>query len=111
MRPLWPIPLLGALLTAGPTLAQDQQARAPAAQPSQPAGTPVYDMVSGDRETAWRINRITGEIVICRVDTTGSLEAARARCSPAALETGPQQSQIPPAQIPPAQIPPGGGRP
>lgn len=88
--------ILTAMVVAAPVLAQEQQqARAPATPPQQQAGPPVYDMVAGDRETAWRINRITGEIVICRVDTTGSLEAARARCSPAAFDTVPQQSLAP----------------
>lgn len=87
--------ILAALAAATPALAQEQQARAPANQPQQLAGTPVYEMVAGDRETAWRINRVTGEIIICRVDTTGSLEAARARCSPAAIDTAPQQSLAP----------------
>lgn len=94
MRALWTV----IMLAASPAMAQEQQARAP----SQPApsqstatGTPIYDMVAGDRETAWRINRVTGEIIICRVDTTGSLEAARARCSPAVVDAGPQQSQTP----------------
>lgn len=100
MRALWAVGLLAAF----PAMAQEeQQARAPnQPTPNQPApnqsataGTPVYDMVAGDRETAWRINRVTGEIIICRVDTTGSLEAARARCSPAVVEPGPQQSQTP----------------
>lgn len=91
--------ILAVLTAAAPVAAQEQQARAPVGQPpqqtGQQAGAPVYDMVAGDRETAWRINRITGEIVICRVDTTGSLEAARARCSPAAFDTAPQQSSVP----------------
>lgn len=87
--------ILAALVAAAPVLAQEQQARAPAGQPQQQTGAPAYDMVAGDRETAWRINRVTGEIVICRVDTTGSLESARARCSPAAFDTAPQQSLAP----------------
>lgn len=84
------------ILASVPVLAQEQpqqQARAPSAP--HPGGEAVYDMVAGDRETAWRINRVTGEIVICRVDTTGSLDSARARCSPAAVEAAAQQSQIP----------------
>ena len=87
-----------ALLLADPALAQDQEARSPAAPPAQ-AGSAgaaaIYDMVAGDRETAWRINRMTGEMVICRVDTTGSLDSARARCSPVVFETQPQQSRLP----------------
>lgn len=89
MRALWAV----IVLAAAPALAQEQQARTPA---PPPAGA-VYDMVAGDRETAWRINRITGEILICRVDTTGSLDTARARCAPAVHETPPQQSQLPAA--------------
>lgn len=77
-------------------LAQEQEALRP---PQVPAGgAPVFDMVAADRETAWRINRQTGDIVVCRIDTTGSLETVRARCSPAAFETGgAQQSMTPPA--------------
>lgn len=92
MRTLSAASMLAILLLPGcPAVAQQQQARTP----THPAGEAVYDMVAGDRETAWRINRITGEIVICRVDTTGSLDSARARCSPAAFETAPQQSLAP----------------
>lgn len=87
------------MLVSAPVLAQEQQARAPTA-PHQ-GGDAVYDMVAGDRETAWRINRITGEIVICRVDTTGSLDSARARCAPATIETAPQQSQMPTGSVRP----------
>lgn len=88
---------VAALLTLVPAAAaQEQQARASGAE--RPAvGEPVYDIVAADRETAWRINRMTGEIVVCRVDTTGSLDSARARCSPAAFETLPQQSRLPAA--------------
>ncbi|MCR6629552.1 MAG: hypothetical protein NVV74_05535 [Magnetospirillum sp.] len=88
---------LALLLAALPAAAQEQQqqARAPA---EAAGGGAVYDMVAGDRETAWRINRVTGEIVICRVDTTGSLDSARARCSPAVHETGPQQSRAAPEE-------------
>lgn len=98
MRRLW----AALLLVAAPAQGQDQQARAPA----PPPGGPVYDMVAGDRETAWRINRVTGEMVVCRVDTTGSLDAARARCSPVAFDTPPQQSQAPASPSTP-----GSGRP
>ncbi|MGE5503656.1 MAG: hypothetical protein ACM31L_04465 [Actinomycetota bacterium] len=54
-----------------------------------------YDMVAADRETAWRINRATGEVLVCRVDTT-RLEGPQARCTPAQM-TGqaPQQSMTP----------------
>lgn len=102
MRARWILP---ALLLAVPAHGQEQQARMPSQQHA--GGPPVYDMVAGDRETAWRINRVTGEMLICRVDTTGSLDAARARCAPVAMETPPQQSQVPAAGPPPA----GGGRP
>lgn len=81
------------MLTALPAHGQEQQART--AEPPRAAGTPIYDMVAGDRETAWRINRVTGEIIICRLDTTGSLDVARARCSPATIESNPQQSRMP----------------
>ncbi len=86
-----------ALLLADPALAQEQEARTPAPPPAQAgsSGAAIYDMVAGDRETAWRINRMTGEMVICRVDTTGSLDSARARCSPVVFETQPQQSRLP----------------
>lgn len=102
MRAPW---ALMALLLAVPAHGQEQQARAP--DPPPAAGQPVYDIVAGDRETAWRINRVTGEILVCRVNTTGSLDAARARCAPAAMETPSQQSQLPVVSPPPA----GGGRP
>lgn len=83
-------------------MAQEQEALRP---PQAPAGgAAVFDMVAADRETAWRINRQTGEMVVCRIDTTGSLETVRARCSPVAFETGAQQSMTPPAAA-------GGGRP
>lgn len=94
MRTAW---MMALALASGvvPAAAQDQQqARAPEAP--RPA-EPVYDMVAGDRETAWRINRVTGEVIICRVDTTGSLEAARARCAPAIFDTLSQQSRLPAA--------------
>jgi hypothetical protein len=88
---LW-LALSAPLLATSTALAQEQQARTPA----EPApGAAVYDLVAGDRETAWRINRVTGEVVVCRVDTTGSLDAARARCSPALLDTASQQSRTP----------------
>ena len=102
MRAPW---ALVALLLAAPAYGQEQQARTPSQQLA--AGQPVYDIVAGDRETAWRINRVTGEMLICRVDTTGSLDAARARCAPVAMETPPQQSQLPAAGQPPT----GGARP
>lgn len=86
---------------AAPALAQEQQAAAPGV-----AGQQTYEIVSADRETAWRLNRSTGEITVCRVDTTASLDATvRARCAPASMEGasapparvggGPQQSLVP----------------
>ena len=90
--------ILAAVLAIMPSvaLAQQQEAANPAARDSQ-AG--VYDMVAADRETAWRINRMTGEITVCRIDTTGSLDGAvRARCAPASMEgAAAQQSQAPTA--------------
>jgi hypothetical protein len=54
-----------------------------------------YDIVAADRETAWRINRATGEVLVCRVDTT-RLEGPSARCTPAQMAgQAPQQSMTP----------------
>lgn len=89
MRPA----LLALALLIHPAMAQEQEALRPPEAPANAAQP--FDMVAADRETAWRINRQTGEIVVCRIDTTGSLEAVRARCSPAPIETGPQQSMTP----------------
>jgi hypothetical protein len=75
-----------------PAVAQEQQALTPPAG----AGQPVYDMVAADRETAWRINRVTGEVTVCRVETAASLDGVRARCAPVIQDKGPQQSQTPP---------------
>lgn len=96
------IPALAVLagLLAPAALAQEQpppqqQAMTPGAQAG---GPPVYEMVAADRETAWRINRVTGEVTICRIDTTGGLDSVRARCAPAALQAGGgEQSMAPPA--------------
>lgn len=98
MRSPWGVLLL--LLAAPAHGQEEQQARAPGAPPA--AGQSVYELVAGDRETAWRINRQTGEVLVCRVDTTGSLDVPRARCAPVTMETPPQQSQVPAT---------GGGRP
>lgn len=104
--------ILAAALTLLPAaaLAQQQEAAVPSARDSQ---GPVYDMVAADRETAWRINRVTGEVTVCRIDTTGSLDAAvRARCSAATMEgAAAQQSQAPAAQQSQAPLAPGAGRP
>lgn len=95
MRPALSALALG--LAALPALAQEQEQalRPPQAAPVQP----VYDMVAADRESAWRINRVTGEMVVCRIDTTASLETVRARCTPVVMEGGggPQQSMSPAA--------------
>lgn len=105
---------LALALPALPVAAQEQQE---ALRPPQAAGAaaPVYDMVAADRETAWRINRATGEIMVCRIDTTSSLDTVRARCAPVAMEAaGPQQSMTPPpggAGAPVGGAPPGGGAP
>lgn len=56
---------------------------------------PVYDLVAADRETAWRINRETGEVTVCRVDTTATLDGVRARCAPVIEDRGPQQARTP----------------
>ncbi len=87
------------LLLAFPAAAQEQQALNPPTPPQGPGGQPVYDIVAADRETAWRINRHTGEVTVCRVDTAGSLDGVRARCAPAVVETAPQQSQLAPGGI------------
>lgn len=87
----------GLMLAALPAGAQEQQQAL-----SPPAGAAVdqqvYDIVAADRETAWRINRQTGEVTVCRVDTA-SLDGVRARCAPAIVETAPQQSQLAPGEI------------
>lgn len=85
--------LLALLPSAG--LAQDQQT-AKIAEPASPQGA-AYDIVAADRETAWRINRVTGEIAVCRIDTTGSLESGpKASCAPAAMQgAAAQQSRAP----------------
>jgi hypothetical protein len=88
-------------LLALPAAAQEQQAQEQQAlQPPQASGAataPIFDMVAADRETAWRINRATGEVMVCRIDTTTSLDAVRASCAPVAMEGGgPQQSMTPP---------------
>lgn len=97
---VWPL----ALLAATPAFGQEQTAQQQAQHPARAASVPVYEMVAGDRETAWRINRMTGEVMICRMDTTGSLDAVRARCAPASFDTTMHQP-------PPAPGGGGGGRP
>ncbi|HLO76734.1 MAG TPA: hypothetical protein VK196_09805 [Magnetospirillum sp.] len=86
------------LLAAAPALSQEQQARAP--ERPTGAGEAIFDMVAGDRETAWRLNRVTGEILVCRIDTTGSLDSPKARCAPVTHETPAQQSQAPQTRAP-----------
>lgn len=87
--------ILALALQALPAVAQEQQALRPP-QASGAATAPIFDMVAADRETAWRINRATGEVMVCRIDTTSSLDTVRARCAPVAMESGgPQQSQAP----------------
>ena len=84
--------ILAALLLAAPVAAQEQQAAAPPTAPDKG----LYDIVAADRETAWRINRVTGEVTVCRVDTT-RVDGLAARCT-AAIMSGPggaQQSQVP----------------
>lgn len=98
-------------LLPSPAGAQEQQE---ALRPPQAAGpaAPIFDMVAADRETAWRINRATGEVMVCRIDTTSSLDTVRARCAPVAMERGgamegggPQQSMAPPPAGPGAPRP------
>lgn len=94
-------PILGLILglaAALPALAQAVAQERPAAAPG-PDDAPVYDIVAADRETAWRINRVTGEVTVCRVDTAATLDGVRARCTPATLERAPQQAQTPPGGI------------
>ncbi|MBC7906583.1 MAG: hypothetical protein H7Y60_07530 [Rhodospirillaceae bacterium] len=86
-----------ALLAPLPVAAQEQQALVPPAAP--PSGQAVYDIVAADRETAWRINRLTGEITVCRVESAASLDGVRARCAPAIHDNAPQQSQSAPGGI------------
>ncbi|MBC7953712.1 MAG: hypothetical protein H7Z12_18080 [Rhodospirillaceae bacterium] len=92
--------ILLAALVPMPVVAQEQQALNPPAAQSgaQPGAQAVYDIVAADRETAWRINRVTGDITVCRVETA-SLDGVRARCAPAVQESGPQQSQSAPGGI------------
>lgn len=89
--------ILLAALVPMPAAAQEQQALNPPA--AQPGGQAVYDIVAADRETAWRINRVTGEITVCRVESAASLDGVRARCAPVVHETTPQQSQAAPGGI------------
>lgn len=92
------------LLIGLPAWAQEQQeARAPAAN----AGAAPFDMVAADRETAWRINRQTGEVLICRINTTAGLDTVAATCVPATMGAGgaAQQSRLP------AEAPGGTSRP
>lgn len=84
---------LAALNPAAAVMAQEQQQ---AATIPQAAGPPVYDIVAADRETAWRINRMTGEVTVCRVDTTATLDGVRARCTVATHDQVPQQARTPP---------------
>lgn len=91
--------ILLAVLIPLPAAAQEQQALNPPAAAQPPGAQAVYDIVAADRETAWRINRVTGEITVCRVDTAASLDGVRARCAPAIQEAGPQQSQSAPGGI------------
>ncbi len=100
------VAVLAAALAPAAAAAQDQQqAMTPGAGAS---GPPVYEIVAADRETAWRINRVTGEVTICRIDTTGGLDSVRARCSPAAMAqgAGTEQSMTPPAAAPAGSGPP-----
>ncbi|MEW5726219.1 MAG: hypothetical protein AB1918_00190 [Pseudomonadota bacterium] len=85
-------------LLAPAALAQEQPQQQAMTPGTQAGGPPVYEMVAADRETAWRINRVTGEVMICRIDTTGGLDSVRARCAPAALQAGGggEQSMAPP---------------
>lgn len=82
---------MAVLAVAAPVAAQEQQ-QAAVPQPGQG----VYDIVAADRETAWRINRVTGEVTVCRVDTTATLDGVRARCAVAIHEQTPQQARTPP---------------
>lgn len=92
MRALGLATILAALPLAAP--AQEQQALRP---PPAGAAAQPFDLVAGDRETAWRINRATGEVLVCRLDTASSLDTVRARCSPVQMEgAAAQQSQLPP---------------
>lgn len=92
--------LLPVLLAVWPAAAQEQQALTtpPGAAPPAAQGG-AYDIVAADRDTAWRINRMTGEVTVCRVDSAASLDRVGARCAPAVQETGPQQSQTAPGGI------------
>lgn len=103
------IVLATGLILAPPALAQQQEARAPTGQ----TGQTIYDMVTADRETAWRINRLTGEVMICRVNTTAGLDTVSATCAMAGMGGGgAQQSQVPAAAAPsPATGGGGGARP
>ena len=91
--------MMGLMLAGLPALAQEQEQQQALTPPAaaQGGGAP-YDIVAADRETAWRINRQTGEVTVCRVDTA-SLDGVRARCAPATIETAPQQSQLAPGGI------------
>jgi hypothetical protein len=89
-----------AVLAASAAQAQQAPTEQQAALPA--TGQAVYDIVAADRETAWRINRVTGDVTICRIDTTGGLDSVRARCSPASMQAGGagQQQSTAPAGAP-----------
>ncbi|MBI5163673.1 MAG: hypothetical protein HY985_07205 [Magnetospirillum sp.] len=83
------------LAAAVPARAQPEQ-EARLLPPAATNAAQPYDLVATDRETAWRINRITGEVMVCRIDTTGGLDSVRARCAAATMGGGgPQQSMTP----------------
>lgn len=47
-----------------------------------------YQLVTADREVAWRLDRVTGEMMICRLDTL-RVDAVTATCRAAEM---PQQA-------------------
>lgn len=102
------VALLAAILAPAAAAAQDQQQAMTPGTGAATSGPPVYEIVAADRETAWRVNRVTGEVTICRIDTTGGLDSVRARCAPAAMAqgAGTEQSMTPPAAAPAGSGPP-----
>ncbi|WP_142849205.1 hypothetical protein [Telmatospirillum sp. J64-1] len=80
------------MLAASPLAVQAQEGEMQAAQPQagqqqtgQQNGT--FDIVAGDRDTAWRINRQTGEVMVCRVNPV-AVDTVSALCAPAQQVAG-----------------------
>lgn len=94
-----PLALAAMLLPAAAPAQQAGRQGSPAAAAPRPmhdtTGRAIYDIVAADRETAWRLNRVTGEVTVCRVDTT-RVDGLSAHCASARTEgAAAQQSRLP----------------